>query len=311
MGHLTCYNCKARKVTYLVNCLVVPQWFKPFIFTNVDSASNLRLMEAYMRDCDIRVQRVDETVEFILRLSSCHTLWQKDIFKHKTACSMEEFVTGLSMYHDIDFNNYIDMRQCDWDKPMEAFLQMDAMSGGVKCYLTWKSGCRQLNEPMGVLEDWQQRLCFIAMATLQHLRHRLEMSACSHLERKLTSRTTAQGHNAIKPDIATINLLGKYLLSLRRRICTWRKELGSLFLAAVSPHMDQDVMRQACAQMDSLCYDLYSHFCFHSQNMDVGLRNRVEMARTTSHPDTGLRREYLPTIKGEAGFAAWMRDGET
>ncbi|KAG6017942.1 hypothetical protein E4U54_000015 [Claviceps lovelessii] len=268
-------------------------------------------MEAYMPECNIRVQRIDEAGEFTLQLSSCQTLWEKDIFKQSATCSMEQFITGLSAYHDIKFGDYLSMRQCDWDKPMEAFLQLDAMSSGVKCYLTWKSGCRQLDEPMGALENWQQRLCFVSMVTFQHLRHRLEMSACSHLERDLTSRTAAQGNSAMKPDIETLNLLGRYLLSLRRRICAWRKERGSLFLAAASSYMDQGILRQVDAQMDSLCYDLYSHFCFHSQSLDVSLRNRLEMARTTSHPDTGPRREYLPTIKGEAGFAAWMRDGET
>ncbi|KAG6017683.1 hypothetical protein E4U43_000505 [Claviceps pusilla] len=145
MGHLTCYNCKARKVTvsqsqYLINCLSVPQWFKPFIFTDIESTPNLCLMEAYMPDCNIRVQRIDEAGEFTLQLSSCQTLWEKDIFKQSATCSMEQFITGLSAYHDIKFSDYLSMRQCDWDKPMEAFLQLDAMSSGVKCYLTWKSG---------------------------------------------------------------------------------------------------------------------------------------------------------------------------
>ncbi|KAG5983493.1 hypothetical protein E4U55_008015 [Claviceps digitariae] len=311
MGYLTCYNCKARKVTYLINCLAVPQWFKPFILTDVDPTPNLCLMEAYMRDCNIRIQRVDDSGEFSLRLSAIHKLWQKDIFKQSATCSMQQFVTGLSTYYDVKCSDYLDMRQCDWDKPMEVFLQLDAMSSGVNCYLTWKSGCYQLDEPTGgVLQDFQQRLCFISMATFQHLRHRLEMLACSHLERDLTSRTTAQGNNAIKPDIETLNLLGRYLLTLRRRICIWKKQQDNLPFAAAGPHMNQGVLRQASAQMDSLCYDLYSHFCFHSQSMDISLRNRIEMARATSHPDTGPRREYLPTIKGEAGFAAWMRDGE-
>ncbi|KAG6010799.1 hypothetical protein E4U21_004187 [Claviceps maximensis] len=314
MEYLTCYNCKAKKVTYLVNCHAVPQWFKPFIFMEIDSTSNMCLMEAYMRDFNIRVQCIDETGEFTLRLSSCHELWQQYIFKQSTTCSMVQFVTGLSFYYELKYSDYLDVGQCDWAKPMEAFLQLDSMSNDVKCYLTGESGCRQLDEPMietGVLENWQQRLCFISVATFQHLRQRLEMLACSHLERDLTSRTTAQGNNAIKHNIEALNLFGRYLLSLRRRISIWKRELGNGFLADPSPFMDQDVLWQASAQMDSFCYDLYSRFCFQSQSLDLSLRNQVEMERITTHPDTGPRREYLPSIKGEAGFVAWMRDGET